>query len=204
MGLREEFIIPKMEGRAFKVYSGETIRIIEVEGRQVGDLCAWNLNDLREHLSMSVTRGANRSFFKFKGLWSGPPRYDLMFEITADRVDRHWGAGTGCSPLTYKKSKWYRGKDIAGHPNCQENLAKSIEPYGLTPFDVHDPFTPFMNVRIEQDGSYEIDRPISKTGDFIDLQAKMDCLVAISACPSELAPTNDFAARPLKIQIHSP
>ena len=43
-------------------------------------------------------------------------------------------------------------------------------------------------------------------GDFIDLRARMDLLVAVSACPNEgdlLGEINDCVAKPLKIEVLS-
>jgi len=43
--------------------------------------------------------------------------------------------------------------------------------------------------------------PTVKAGESIDLLAEMDLLIAISACPSEKAATNNFVAKPLEIQV---
>jgi uncharacterized protein YcgI (DUF1989 family) len=51
------------------------------------------------------------------------------------------------------------------------------------------------------DGSYEIQEPDSRRGDFIDLRAEMDLFVAISNCPQERNPCNGFNPTPLRVIV---
>ncbi|MFD0536975.1 DUF1989 domain-containing protein [Actinomadura luteofluorescens] len=44
------------EGRAVRVAAGRRVRVVDVEGGQVGDLFAFAADDPREHLSAAHTR----------------------------------------------------------------------------------------------------------------------------------------------------
>ena len=90
---------------------------------------------------------------------------------------------------------------IEGYKGCQELLSEAIAPYGLTPYDTHDALSIFMNKEIGEYGKMIILETPVKTGESIDLRAEMDLLIAISACPSEKAPTNNYVAKSLGIQI---
>ena len=45
--------------------------------------------------------------------------------------------------------------------------------------------------------------PTAEKGDYIDLLAEMNVLAAISACPSDNSPVNDFRPKPLGIKVFS-
>src|SRR3989304_7334708 len=90
----KELIIPKCEGRAFEVMRGQLFRVIEVEGKQVGDMTLLNLRDFREKFSSQVTVAANNmSFKRATKLYSGPPHFNLMLTVVADKIVVHWVHG---------------------------------------------------------------------------------------------------------------
>jgi uncharacterized protein YcgI (DUF1989 family) len=76
-------------------------------------------------------------------------------------------------------------------PGCQEILAAAIEPFGLGPEHVHDPLNLFMATALGEDERFFFDASDAREGEFVDLRAEIDCLVAISACPG--ACTSDSA-----------
>jgi len=199
----QDFIIPKCEGKAFPVLKGQLLRIIETEGPQVGDLIAYNLHDFRERFSAPITRVSNREektrrITNLSALYSGPPLYREMFRILHDSSGiHHLSMSGGCSRISYRKMG--RRED---QPTCQDILPKAIEPYGLTAYDLVTPIAIFMNVEFEAGpwGHIVIKPPLTKKGDYIDLLAEMDCLVAISACPNDFE-TNAFEPKSLGVQI---
>jgi uncharacterized protein YcgI (DUF1989 family) len=58
-----------------------------------------------------------------------------------------------------------------------------------------------MNVPVTREKT-EIIEPTSKPGDYIDLRAERDLLVAISNCPQERNPCNGFNPTPLKVIVY--
>ena len=46
----------------------------------------------------------------------------------------------------------------------------------------------WMNVVFQSNGTISIAAPVSKPGDHVLLEAEMDCIVALSACPHDLPP----------------
>ena len=198
--LNQELIIPKEQGRAFAVKKGQVLRIIEIEGPQMADVAIFNAHDYKETYDPALSYVLNAiegigNLKRITKLYSRPPRANIMFTVIEDRVGVHWVAnGTKCNPKTWE----LRG--MAGHRNCQDNLAEAIKPYGLIPEDVPDVFNAFMNVDYGQNlEGYVVKVPVAKKGDYIDLLAEMDCLVAISACPGQPL-CNDYN-KPLKVEI---
>jgi uncharacterized protein YcgI (DUF1989 family) len=125
-----------------------------------------------------------------------------MFTVIDDPVGVHYAyAGARCNRLSYK----FRDNiDAPPHRSCQDNLAEAIAPYGLTPDDVPDVFNIWMNVDIDpKTNLFVIKPPLVKKGDYIDMRAEMDCLVAVSACPSDKIATNNYGIKPLKVEIYS-
>ncbi|MCY4065437.1 MAG: DUF1989 domain-containing protein, partial [Rhodospirillaceae bacterium] len=62
-------------------------------------------------------------------------------------------------------------------------------------------FNVFMNVDLFTDGSFKILPTEAGPDDYIDLRAEMNVLAAVSACPADTSPTNNFRSAPLAIRI---
>ena len=178
------------------------LRIHLVEDRQVGDCCFFNAHDRREAFHVGQTwalnvllgTGTSKSFRHF---YSKPPRENVMLTVVDDTVRNHWGnMGGRCSRRLYA----LRDGDTA-HRSCQENLAEALAPHGITGDDILDVFNVFMNVDLHADGSFTIKPSEATKDDYIDLRAEMDILAAVSACPSEVSPTNGWKTNPLGIKI---
>lgn len=194
--LLDEFVIPKKSARAFELRKGQILRVIAVEGPQVTDLNAFNLHDLRERFSASRTRSVSGLYVR-EGtkLYSNPGRERVMITVIRDPIGVHDILGARCSAFI---GKYKLG--IEGHKGCQELLSEVIAPYGLTSDDTHDSFSIFMHRKIEDEKLLTLP-PVVKAGDSIDLLAEMDLLVAMTACPSEKTPTNNYVAKSIGIRI---
>jgi uncharacterized protein YcgI (DUF1989 family) len=119
-----------------------------------------------------------------------------MLSICKDLVGRHDFLLAPCSQemfqLTYHAS--------ASHPNCLDNLAASLAPYGIRTFQIPTAFNIFMNVALSAAGQITILPPLSKAGDYIDLRSQMDLIVAVSACSAGRC--NNFRCTPIGVEIY--
>jgi uncharacterized protein YcgI (DUF1989 family) len=92
-----------------------------------------------------------------------------------------------------------------GHRSCSDNFTEALAEFGLGLEDVYSPsvLNAFSNVRIDPkgEGAIRIDPPRSAKGDFIEFEAEMDVLVAVSACPDDLTAMNDHSCKAVEIQI---
>ena len=193
----KELIIPSCEGRSFTVKKGQILRIIEVEGPQAVDMIAFNLHDLKESFSAWLTRHLSGSFTRAEKLYSKLPAANVMFTVLNYRPGIFWLSPGRCNILSYRIFHGVKGY----HKNCQDILAECIKEYGMSEYDVPEVLNIFMNAKFKKDGSYEFSASPVKKGDYVDLLAEMDCLVAISACPDDFGSYNEYKPKPLKIQL---
>jgi uncharacterized protein YcgI (DUF1989 family) len=182
---------------AFETDRGQTVRIIDLEGQQVADWVCFNRHRREEKFSPPNTVMINGSLRPTRGysLWSDEA--SKMFTIVNDTVQLHDVIAGACSRFT---NKVRYGLDNT--PNCRDNLALALGPYGIGWKDVPYAFNVFMNVPVGADGRVSNAAPISRAGDFIDLLAEMDCLVGISNCPQVLNACNAFRTKPLKLIVY--
>ena len=86
----------------------------------------------------------------------------------------------------------------------QENIAEALAPYGIEGHEAGDCFNVFMNVDLDSQGGFNVQIPQTRAGDHIDLRAEMDVVAALSACPNESGPVNNFRAKPLGMTVYAP
>src|SRR5438094_7335672 len=53
--MRDQFTIPPFQGRGFIVRKGQSFRIVQVEGVQIGDVAFWNVDHPAESYSLART-----------------------------------------------------------------------------------------------------------------------------------------------------
>ena len=194
---REEHIVPARKGKAFKIKKDQKIRVIDLEGGQVGDFIAFNANNIGEHFRTSHTRVLNNTIYLSTGNILYSSLCNPMFTITADTVGKHDVIRAICSEPSYR----LRYK-VSNHGNCVDNLFQALKEIGLEAPFIPDPFNIFENVDLDAKGAFIVRPPVSKSGGYIELKAEMDCVVAISACPQDLNPVNAGAPKPLKVEIY--
>lgn len=189
-----EITIPKREGRSFTVEAGQVMRVVAVEGAQAADLVAFNADDHRESLCTWLTRHMSGSFVTAEEIYTKLPAGRVMFTVEHAPPGVFWLSPGRCNRLKYEKL----GKP--GHPNCQDILAATIEPYGMSGFDVPDVLNVYMNARLRTDGTYEFLASPVEPGDHVALRARMRVLVAVSACPDDAAYNLGYP-KSLKVEI---
>ena len=184
----QRFVLPKEQGIAFKVYQKQVLRVIEIEGPQVVDFNAFNLENMKERFCAGRTRTQASAHPRIgHGLWSISPYERPMFTIVGDTVQHKLSPqGAIAHDVLFARCcrSTYLEYDLPDHRNCHAILTEAIHPFGLVTYDVHDAFNLFMKTGMQDDGTMFIEAPDAKKGDYIDLRAEIDCLVALSTCPS--------------------
>jgi uncharacterized protein YcgI (DUF1989 family) len=199
MNVEREIVIDRREGASLMVKSGQHIRVIDVEGGQVADFVAFREDDITEKLSTAVTIDSNGSIRIGEGDAIFSNRYNPMLEIIEDRVGKHDLLFPACSPWMYK----YQYRISEYHPSCLENLSCALEMYGISEAAIPDPFNIFMNAEVSKSGRISISEPLSVPGDYIELAALMDLIVAVSACPVEESSCNAGKCGPIKVELYT-
>jgi uncharacterized protein len=189
--------IPAQKGIGFVVKTGQIIRVIDPQGGQVADFIAFNPLDKKEWLSTGATLDNNMSLFVRKGDALFSNKYNKMLTVVEDKVGKHDILYPACSPGMYKAQ--YNVTEY--HPSCWENLTDNLKKLGVDEV-LPIPFNIFQNSHVDNLGKLNIEAPISKPGDYIDLKVEMDLIVAISACSVKESACNSFKVAPIDVEIY--
>ncbi|MDI7864856.1 DUF1989 domain-containing protein [Rhizobiaceae bacterium n13] len=216
----DEVIVPPRDGRAFRAPKGHFVRIVSIEGPQVGDLNLWNANDLSERFFSGKTRALHATHVTTGNrLWSSLPSLRPMATISHDTLGWYgWdddGAGvhdvigTRCDPYT---NRLLNGSDY--HHCCHSNLCGALATaegvtMGEAEQHVHDVLNVFMCTGFTRDThQYFMKASPVRPGDYLELFAEIDLLGALSACPggdcSATHSSDTAACHPLKVEIYRP
>ena len=172
-----ETISPR-SGTAFTLDRGQTLTVIDPEGRQVADLLAYSRADTREVISSGRTLDYASRLYLTTGDRLYSNRSTVMLDIIADDVGRHDFLLTPCSKETFAIIYG----DTDPHRGCFGNLAAALAPYGVAPDRIPVAFNVFMNVPVAQDGKVSVLPPVSKAGDSLSLRAERDLIIGLTAC----------------------
>lgn len=194
-----EWVIPAREYTAFQLRRGEVLRVIDLEGKQVADLVCFNEHDREEALSLGNSQLINRRLEPAVG--------DSLYSVTCNPmltvVGRSNDESYSCGPMCSEELNRTR-YGVAATRNCRDNLAAALEAHGFTRMNIPHAFCPFMRVPINADLTLGIQEPTSRPGDYYDLRAEMDLLAAISNCPQERNPCNNFDPTALGVLVYTP
>jgi len=179
---------------AFEIDGGKSLRVVSVEGQQVGDFVAFNKANLAERFSSGRTRSENGKVKISVGDRLFSNLCNVMFEITQDTCGVHDLLYPPCNRWVFQNR--YK---IPPHDGCEENLEKALSPWKITKFDIPDPFNIFENSTIDVTGKLKIQAPVSTAGDYVELKAEMNCLVGISSCAVDVGFTNAGRCKPLRV-----
>jgi uncharacterized protein YcgI (DUF1989 family) len=120
-----------------------------------------------------------------------------MFTILTDQVGKHDFLFAPCSQEMFRLVYGIQ----ESHPNCLENLALNLRPFGINASQIPTAFNIFMNVEISKDGDVSVHPPLSKAGDYIDLRAGMDLVVGVTACSARKC--NNYHCTPIDVEVYA-
>lgn len=183
----KEVKIPARTGVALALSAGEYLRITDVKGQQPADFWAFNAEDTSEYLSPAHTRTYLSHLFPKLGQSFATNRRRPILQIVEDTVNVHDMIWAACDAIRYRNlgvEEW--------HPSCVENLTKALSELEVSIPFVSDVVNFFTSVKIGADGSLTMHEAPSTPGDYITLRAWIKCVVAISACPSDLTPVAGY------------
>lgn len=173
------------ESAGFDVLADQFVQVIALHGTQAASLVAFSRQEPAEKLSVSQTRGVDKTLFVQRGMSLYSNRGNPMLELVEDGVGRHdllmpldrsLAFGTGSAP-------------------AEGSLAAQLEGHGISPDALPDPFNIFMHVGFAERGKLEIRESLAERSDSVLLRAVMDCIVGVVALPASFG-GGDAAAQP--------
>lgn len=190
--MTQRLTVPAGRGLAVALAEGARLRVVNTPGTQVVDTWAFTMGDPYEYLSMEHCREVLQRIVFEPGDVLLSNRYRPMLEILADSSPGgHDTLIAACSREMYARAGC--GQE---HANCADNLAHVLEGHGhLIPF-TPAPWNLFMLAPVQDGRTIDYVRPTSRTGDAVELKVLADCLMAFSACPDDLYPTNGGDGKP--------
>jgi uncharacterized protein YcgI (DUF1989 family) len=187
--------VPAGEARAVTLRSGQTLRIVNVEGKQVADFIAFSAVDLAEALSTVHTIVSIGRLFPTKGDRLRTNRRRPMFELTRDDTGRHDMLIAACDPWRYEYDF-----GVTGHRNCSDNFLEALREWGIGRHQLPHPVNLFQNMRYPE-GRVEFGESLAKPGDAVELSALMDVIAAVSACPMDLNPISGYRVTDVLLEV---
>lgn len=188
--------VPAGSGRAVTLRQGDRVRVIDVEGGQVGDLFAYAAGDLTEYLSASHTRTTTGRLFPRVGEHFVTNRRRPILALAGDT-----SPGIHDMLIAACDTERYRALGVTDHPSCAANLRNALGQLELSTDDVPQPVNVFMNIPVADGGALSWLPAVSRPGDAIEFEAVMDCVVVVSACPMDLNGINGHRPTPLAIEL---
>lgn len=211
---------PPRDAASIEVPAGSFLRILSVDGPQVGDLNLFNAHDLNERFYSGKTRALHGTHVTTgHRLWSNFPHLRPMATVTADSLgwygkDSFGGSvhdviGTRCDPYT---NNLLSGGQY--HHCCHSNLTRALSDASGLSLDqaeqhVHDVLNVFMCTGFTRDtGQYFMKASPVRPGDYIEFFAEIDLLAVLSACPggdcSSEHSSDTAACFPLGMEVWTP
>jgi urea carboxylase-associated protein 1 len=181
-----------------RIATGQTLRIVDLEGNQAVDFLIYSAADDAERYSAQDTIAAQENIYLREGAVLRSNEGAPMMTITATAVAWHDTIGGACS---VESNTLRYGHHTKSQHACVENFLMASAAEGRTKRDIVSNINWFMNVPVEADGALGIVDGISAPGLFIDLRAEMDVIAVISNCPQINNPCNGFDPTPVRVII---
>jgi uncharacterized protein YcgI (DUF1989 family) len=184
--------IPARRGKAQRIREGQVIKVINTRGQQVVDTWAFNAQDLTEFMSMEHSRAAMEKIIPEVGDVFVTNRRRPILQVIEDTTPGiHDTLIAACDRYRY---------ELLGcaeyHDNCTDNLAAAMKALGESAPETPSPLNLFMNIPVTDGRHIAFQPPVCRQGDYIAFRARMDLIVAFSACPQDLLPINGLARTP--------
>ncbi|WP_332117366.1 urea amidolyase associated protein UAAP1 [Azorhizobium caulinodans] len=186
-------VIPAGWYHSLKLKAGEALRLALMDAPAAVSLICWNAHETTERLNYADTLKIQWTARLQKGrvLFSDMGRVMLsLIEDTSGAHDALMGGSTAAS----NRARYGAKADVQRLRNTRDNFILATGKLGLDRRDIPPAVTFFAPVGTNETGGLVWGADNRQAGDFVDLRAEMDLLVALSNCPHPLDPRPDYAA----------
>ncbi|TCT06040.1 urea amidolyase associated protein UAAP1 [Aquabacter spiritensis] len=182
-------VIPPFWYATLRLLPGEAVRIALMDAPSAVSLIAWNAHDTSERINYADTVKIQWTAALGKGRVIFSDMGRVMLSIVEDTSGMH-DALVGGSTAASNRRRY----GVRPMRNTRDNFLLAAGKLGLDRRDVPPAITFFAPVRTDAAGGFVWQDAPRVAGDFVDLRAEMDLLVALSNCPHPLDPNPDYAA----------
>lgn len=184
-----------------RLSSGQTVRILDLEGNQAADTLFFRANDPAERYSAVDTIREQGNLYLTTGSHLLSNEGNRLLEIVADTCGRHDTIGGACA--TESNTVRYDLEKRHMHA-CRDSwmLAIAEHPeFGISKKDIGHNINFFMNVPVTAEGGLTFEDGISAPGKYVELRACTDVIVLVSNCPQLNNPCNGYNPTPIEILV---
>lgn len=179
-----------------RLQRGQILEITDLKGKQAVDFLCYNARDPEERYSAPNTLKAAGRLGLSRGHVLFSDLANPMLEIIGDGYGGHDTIGGCCSAAS--NLMLYGVTDC---PGCRENFLTGLLRFGMGRRDIVPNVNFFMRVAVAPDGQAAIAPASSLPGTYVQLQARMDLLVALSNCPQINNPANGYNPSEIRLAI---
>lgn len=189
-------IVAPQSGQAVSVGRGEQVRVVDPDGRQVGDMWAIDAADRGRWLSASHTRDRCERLFPAVGEQFRDQYGEPVLQLAAD-------TSPGVHDMLFPPcDRWlYESRGLPGHVNCRDNFLAAVASAGISLPVVPDPVNLFQSSGPQPDGRLRIGVAASRPGDAISFFAQRDLVLVLTACAVDYPPLSSGRCGPLRIEV---
>lgn len=195
--LGKKYQVPARCGRAVRLKKGQTIRIINTHGSQVCDTWVFSADNLNEFMSWEHGRAWIGGLVPKVGDPLITNRRRPIMTLLED-------TSPGVHDTLIAACDVYRYMTLGVtdyHDNCADNLRLAMKAIKMEVAEVPQPLNLWMNIPVSERMNIDWCLPVSKPGDYVDLKAEMECVVAMSACPQDIISINGQDCDPVEVHF---
>ncbi|MEH6648075.1 urea amidolyase associated protein UAAP1 [Sulfitobacter sp.] len=176
-----------------RLAKGEVLRLVPQGPVSAVALAAWSAKDTSERMNLPDTVKLQWTTELKKGRVVFSDMGRVMLSIVEDISGAHDALTGGSTPATVAQ---YGDRLMR---NTRDNMILAAAKLGLDRCDLMPLLNLFAPVRVTADGRFEWRGGMISDGDWVDLRAEMDLLIALSNCPHPLDPKAGEVPAPLEI-----
>jgi urea carboxylase-associated protein 1 len=193
-------VVPAGEPWLHPLNTGQTLRILDLEGNQAADTLFYNAHDPAERYSAVDTIRAQGNLYLTTGSRLLSNDGNSMLTITADTCGRHDTLGGACAA---ESNQVRYALDKRNMHNCRDNFLTALAGAGVEigKRDLASNINFFMNVPVTPLGGLTFEDGISAAGRYVEMRADMDVIVLVSNCPQLNNPCNAYNPTPVQMFI---
>ena len=195
-----DYILPSGEGWMHEIKSGQTFRIVDLEGNQAVDTLFYSARDRSDRYSAQDTIREQGSIYLTTGTKLISSEGNVLLTIVADTCGRHDTLGGACAAESNQVRYAIDKKHLH---NCRNTFLLRVANWGdgYTKRDLTHNINFFMNVPVTPDGALTFEDGVSDKGRYVELKAEMDVICLISNCPQLNNPCNAYNPTPVRLLI---
>ena len=167
-GARYRHVEPPGRSWSGIVFSGETIRIVDLVGEQAVDFLVYSAADQTERYDAQLTLLTRGSTVITRGTRLLSNRGSELMTVTSDTLGAH-DTLVGCCSAEANTVRF--GEQAAHLHACRDNFLIELAKHGMSKRDIVPNLNFFMPVPVEEDGRLAINAGTQQPGHYVDLFA---------------------------------